>query len=270
MRSFISLMATTDKESSAVGTDTRPPMLEESDLESWKIRIERYIRGKPLGKLIWKSIKNRPCLINMKVHQRNTKFVNNLPLYWGKYVTIVKNSNDISTVTQSTSSPSQYVPLPPQYAPTPQHAPQSTNDAMLATMNQIITIESVQRRAPGNKGKHAAIGSQGKVWFKDKTLLMEAKEKGVILDAEAEAFLADVECTTPYAEPLAITTTMAFEVSHEDAHDSDVDEAPHAAAAFMANLMQSGPSIGQGTSNDIDFHSEVHTFDNHFFGNMNL
>ncbi|GJY76023.1 hypothetical protein Tco_0481139, partial [Tanacetum coccineum] len=51
---------------------------------------------------------------------------------------------------------------------------------------------------------------------------------------------------------------------------SDVDEAPHAAAAFVANLMQTGPSTGQGTSNDIDFHSKVHTYDNHFFENMNL
>ncbi|GJR87211.1 hypothetical protein Tco_0211222 [Tanacetum coccineum] len=87
---------------------------------------------------------------------------------------------------------------------------------------------------------------------------MEAKEKGVILDAEAEAFLADMECTTPYAEPLAITTTTTFEVSHEDAYDSDVDEAPHAAAAFMANLIQTGLSTGQGTSNDTDFHLEIH------------
>ncbi|GKD94784.1 hypothetical protein Tco_1374621 [Tanacetum coccineum] len=69
----------------------------------------------------------------------------------------------------------------------------------------------------------------------------------------AEAFLTDVECTTPYAEPLAITTTTAFEVSHEDAYDSDVDEAPHAAASFMANLMQTNPSAGQGTINDMIF-----------------
>ncbi|GJS80827.1 ribonuclease H-like domain-containing protein [Tanacetum coccineum] len=34
-------------------------------------------------------------------------------------------------------------------------------------------------------------------YFKDKALLMEAKEKGDVLDAEAEAFLADVECTAP-------------------------------------------------------------------------
>ncbi|GJW98803.1 reverse transcriptase domain-containing protein [Tanacetum coccineum] len=73
-------------------------------------------------------------------------------------------------------------------------------------------------------------------YFKDKMLLMEAKEKGTILDAEAEAFLADVEYTAPYDQPLAITTTNMFEISHEDAYDSDVDEGPHAAAAFMANL----------------------------------
>ncbi|GKC16197.1 hypothetical protein Tco_1012979, partial [Tanacetum coccineum] len=41
----------TDKESSAAGTDNRPPMLVESDYESWRIHIERYIRGKPLGSL---------------------------------------------------------------------------------------------------------------------------------------------------------------------------------------------------------------------------
>ncbi|GJU08471.1 hypothetical protein Tco_1124901 [Tanacetum coccineum] len=69
---------------------------------------------------------------------------------------------------------------------------------------------------------------------------------------------------------MAITTTTAFEVSHEDAYDSNVDEAPHAAAAFMANLMQTDPSTGQDTRNDTDFHSEVQTYDNHFFDNMHL
>nr|GEX85350.1 retrovirus-related Pol polyprotein from transposon TNT 1-94 [Tanacetum cinerariifolium] len=48
------------KDSSAAGTDNHPPMLKESDYESWKIRIERYIKGKTHGKLIWKSILNGP------------------------------------------------------------------------------------------------------------------------------------------------------------------------------------------------------------------
>ncbi|GJU64675.1 hypothetical protein Tco_1246510 [Tanacetum coccineum] len=258
-------MATTDKESSAAGTDNRPPMLEESDFESWKIRIERYIRGKPLGKLIWKSIKNGPTphptitvttgegeqqtqVTREKTDEEFTKVENNkeradiqatnilsqgLPRhifnilnqtettkeiwenvellmqgsglteqqkketlfdqyerFWANgnksihdyfYVTIVKNSKDISIVsyvdlythlnsyeqhamktlskmnqtsrnadplaymaqaTQSTSPLSQYVPPPPQYAPAPQQAPQSTNDAMLAMMNQIVNLLS--------------------------------------------------------------------------------------------------------------------------------
>nr|GEU50631.1 hypothetical protein [Tanacetum cinerariifolium] len=122
-----------------------------------------------------------------------------------------------------------------------------------------ITTKSVQRISTGNKGKQIATGSQGKLetcynyrgqghiareckeekrekdsqWFKDKALLMEAKEKGVVLDAEAEAFLADVECTAHYDDSLAITTTTAFE----------------------ANL--TGTSTREGTCNDTDFHSKV-------------
>ncbi|GJQ99048.1 hypothetical protein Tco_0522033 [Tanacetum coccineum] len=214
---------------------------------------------------------------NMKItkmeipfHHRNTKFVNDLPSYWGKYVTIVKNSKDILTVsyvdlythlknyeqhvmktfsktnqtfgnadplaymaqaTHSTSSPSQYVSPPPhgfqkQFPPTNNQLRTSTNPMTQAT----IQAGYVAREC---KEKKRAKDSQ---WFKDKALLMEAKEKGSILDAKAEAFLADVECTVPYAEPLAITTTTAFE----------------------------------GTSNDTDFHSEVQTYDNHFFDNMHL
>ncbi|GKD43414.1 hypothetical protein Tco_1268059 [Tanacetum coccineum] len=209
-------MATTDKESSAAGTDNRPPMLEESDFESWKIRIERYIReaennkdradiqatnilsqGLPryifntlkqteTAKEIWENVELLMQGFSLTEQQkketlfdqyerslkwksqfiRNTKFVNNLPLYWGNYVIIVKNSKDISTVsyvdlytllksyeqhalktlskmnqtsgntnplayiakaTLLTSSPSQYVPPPPQYAPALQQAPQSTS-----------------------------------------------------------------------------------------------------------------------------------------------
>nr|GEW07185.1 retrovirus-related Pol polyprotein from transposon TNT 1-94 [Tanacetum cinerariifolium] len=199
----------------------------------------------------------------------------------GKYVTIVKNNKDISTAsyvslythlksyeqhamktlskmnqtsrnadplaymahaTKSTSLPSQYVPPSPQYASVPQQTPQSTNDAMLATMNQIVNL--LRHVARQCREKKRAKDSQ---WFKDKALLMEAKQKGSVLDVEAEAFLADVECIVPYDEPLAITTTTAFEVSHEDVYDSDVDKAPHAAITFTANLMQTGPSTGQGS-----------------------
>nr|GEW55092.1 hypothetical protein [Tanacetum cinerariifolium]GEW60154.1 hypothetical protein [Tanacetum cinerariifolium] len=45
------------------------------------------------------------------------------------------------------------------------------------------------------------------------------------------------------------------------------DKESSAAVAFMANL--TGTSTGEGTSNDIDFHSEVHTHNNHSFEYVN-
>ncbi|GJV21828.1 putative reverse transcriptase domain, ribonuclease H-like domain, aspartic peptidase domain protein [Tanacetum coccineum] len=481
------------EDSSAAGTDNRPPMLEENDYESWKIRIERYIKGKTHGKLIWKSIINGPSphpqitdpvpdnspagtvmqprnktdeefdaadtlkeqcdiqasnilsqglprrifntlnqnesakeiwdslalimkgagqtidrrkedlfdeyerfrakgnepiydyfvrfhkLINdMKVtklviptHQMNTKFVNNLPSYWSKYVTNVKNAKDMSTVSyvdlfthlrsyeehamktlrkqeqsssvadplaylakttlqlvpthSTTNSPSQLTPV---LASTSSSPAQSHDAAMLATMQQIanllsgfqkqfpptnnqlrsssntrsqatvhdgqITTETVQRRAPGNVGNTGSRGNQNNgqgvnnqrkvicyncreeghvarqckepkrpkdsLWHQDKAMLLQAKEKGAVLDAEAEAFLADVECTVPLAEPLALSTTNMFQVSHEDAYDSDVDDEPNAAAAFMANLSSSSSQINKvRTFNDTIFETVSHS-----------
>ncbi|GJS94579.1 hypothetical protein Tco_0801547 [Tanacetum coccineum] len=40
-----------------------------------------------------------------------------------------------------------------------------------------------------------------------------------------------------------MATTNIFEVNHEDAYDSDVDEGPNAAAAFMANLSSTMATI---------------------------
>ncbi|GKB49793.1 retrovirus-related pol polyprotein from transposon TNT 1-94 [Tanacetum coccineum] len=178
-----------NEETNAAGTDTRPPMLVESDYDSWKIRIHRYIRGKPNGKQIWKSIQNGPTphpmitdppptdsaavpaprkkldsefseeenklemadtqaeiilsqgrtiqqrkedlfdeyerfraignesihdyfvrfhklvndmkitQLNIPTHQMNTKFVNNLPAYWGK-LTMTQIANLLSIVTE--------------------------------------------------------------------------------------------------------------------------------------------------------------------------
>ncbi|GJY64567.1 uncharacterized mitochondrial protein-like protein [Tanacetum coccineum] len=384
----------TDKESSAAGTDNRPPMLVESDYDSWKIRIHRYIRGKPLGKLIWNSIQNGPSphpmvtdaptegqtgvnmprmkldseftpeetnrenadtqaeiilsqglprhifnilnqtntakeiwdnvemlmqgsgrtlqqrkedlfdeferfraignepihdyfvhfhkLVNdMKItqleiptHQLNTKFVNNLPSYWayeprsgGSGTKTLKKQEQSSSIIDPLAYMAQATPttsLPPPSTSQPQPAVFSGHPPTRGHMLGQIITETVQRRAPGNVGNTGNQGTknyrqmtdnvgkkvicyncrgEGHVsrqckekkrvkdsqYFKDKMLLMEAKEKGTVLDAEAEAFLADVECTAPYDQPLAIATTNMFEVSHENAYDSDIDKGPHAA-----------------------------------------
>ncbi|GJW52516.1 retrovirus-related pol polyprotein from transposon TNT 1-94 [Tanacetum coccineum] len=329
-----------NEETNAAGTDTRPLMLVENDYESWKIRIHRYIRGKPNGKLIWKSIQNGPtphpmitdppptgstvvpaprkkldyefneeenklemadtqaeiilsqgrtlqqrkedlfdeyeCFraignesihdyfvrfhklvndmkitqLNIPTNQMNTKFFSSQPT--------AQSSNDalMATMTQIANLLSGFQK---QFPPTNNQLRTSSNSKTHATVHdgQIVT-EPVQRKAPGNVGN---TGARGKKYFKDKMLLMEAKEKGATLDAEAEAFLADVECTAPYDQPLAMTTTNIFEVNHEDAYDSDVDESPNAAASFMANL-----SSTSATNSQVN---EVHSNENEIFDNVN-
>nr|GEY40729.1 hypothetical protein [Tanacetum cinerariifolium] len=158
-----------------------------------------------------------------------------------------------------------------QFPPTNNQLRTSSNSRSHAMVHdgQIVT-ETIQRKAPCNVGHVSRQCKEKKrvkdsQYFKDKMMLMEAKEKGAVLDAEAESFLADVECTAPYDQPLVITTINIFEVSHEDAYNSDVDDRPHAATAFMANLSSTSGTNGATTS----YVNEVHTNDNQIFDNVN-
>nr|GFC77006.1 hypothetical protein [Tanacetum cinerariifolium] len=57
-------------------------------------------------------------------------------------------------------------------------------------------------------------------WYVDKALLLNAQEKGEVLDVEAEAFLADVECTAPYeGHPSSSNNISINEVQTNDADD---------------------------------------------------
>ncbi|GKE03982.1 retrovirus-related pol polyprotein from transposon TNT 1-94 [Tanacetum coccineum] len=70
--------------------------------------------------------------------------------------------------------------------------------------------------------------------FKDKMLLMQAQENGVILDEEELLFLAD-KC---------------------DAFDSDVDDEPTAQTIFMANLSSAGSANPQAGPSNASILSE--------------
>nr|GFC62153.1 hypothetical protein [Tanacetum cinerariifolium] len=72
------------------------------------------------------------------------------------------------------------------------------------------------------------------------------------------------ECTAPYDQPLALTTTNLFEANHEDAYDSDLDEGPYASAAFMANLSSTCGTNGSSSSHI----NEVQISDDLFFSDV--
>nr|GEX72196.1 retrovirus-related Pol polyprotein from transposon TNT 1-94 [Tanacetum cinerariifolium] len=88
------------------GSDTRPPILDKTDFVSWQQRIRLYCQGKENGVNILKSIDEgsfrmgtlRETLIeelkNIKMTmsrmQLNSKFINNMLLEYGRFVTVVK------------------------------------------------------------------------------------------------------------------------------------------------------------------------------------
>ncbi|GJW69324.1 putative reverse transcriptase domain-containing protein [Tanacetum coccineum] len=65
-------------------------------------------------------------------------------------------------------------------------------------------------------------------YFKDKMLLMNAHENGVVLDEEQLLFLAEEQVTNfdEDVDDLALNVDHVFEADQCDAFDSDVDEAP--------------------------------------------
>ncbi|GJW58487.1 hypothetical protein Tco_0105218 [Tanacetum coccineum] len=268
-----------NEETNAAGTDTRPPMLVESDYDSWKIRIHRYIRGKPNGKLIWKSIQNGPTphpmitdppptgstvvpaprkkldsefneeenKLEMADTQAEIILSQGLPRHifniLNKTSTAKEIWDNVELLMQGSEHGHFYHELFRKLYPISKHmsphakktlkkqeqsesivdtltllsqpTAQSSNDALMATMTQIANLLSgFQKQFPptnnqlrtSSNSKSAFVQDgrivtepvQGKApakdsqYFKDKMLLMEAKEKGASLDAEAKAFLADV------------------------------------------------------------------------------
>nr|GEV81579.1 retrovirus-related Pol polyprotein from transposon TNT 1-94 [Tanacetum cinerariifolium] len=112
---------------------------------------------------------------------------------------------------------------------------------------------------------------QNSEYFKDKMLLMQAKENGVALDAEQLLFLAsgqdnvfndDVDVQP--VQDLALNVDNVFQADDCDAFDFDVDEAPTAQTMFMANLSSADPVTDKaGPSYDSDILSEVPDYEHY-------
>ncbi|GJT74624.1 retrovirus-related pol polyprotein from transposon TNT 1-94 [Tanacetum coccineum] len=100
-------------------------------------------------------------------------------------------------------------------------------------------------------------------YFKDKMLLMNAHENGVVLDEEQLLFLTGEQVTNfdEDVDDLALNVDHVFEADQCDAFDSDVDEAPTTQTMFMVNLSsedpiydEAGPSYDSNTPFEVQDH----------------
>ncbi|GJS60217.1 hypothetical protein Tco_0655001 [Tanacetum coccineum] len=284
----------TNEETNAAGTDTRPPMLVEDDYDSWKIRIQRYIRGKPNGKLIWKSIQNGPTPHPMvtdppptgstivpgprkkldsefndeenKLEMADTQAEIILSQGLPRHIFNILNQtstakeiwDNVEMLMQGSGRTLQQrkEDLFDEYERFRAIGNESIHDYFVRFHKLVNDMKITQLEIPTHQMNTKFVNNLPAYWEER----LPAQEKGDLLDAEAKAFLADVECTAPYDQPQALTTTNMFQANHEDAYDSDVDEGPNAAVAFMANL-----SSTSATNNQVN---EVHSNDNQIFDNV--
>ncbi|GJS11132.1 hypothetical protein Tco_0367928 [Tanacetum coccineum] len=100
---------------------------------------------------------------------------------------------------------------------------------------------------------------QNSEYFKDKMLLMQAQENGVVLDEERLLFIAGGQDST-----FDDDVDQVFEADQCDDFDSDVDEALTAQTMFMVNLSSTDLIYDEaGPSYDSEILSEVQDHDNY-------
>ncbi|GJX73495.1 hypothetical protein Tco_0312090 [Tanacetum coccineum] len=80
-------------------------------------------------------------------------------------------------------------------------------------------------------------------WYKDKAMLVEAREGGQILDDEQLAFLIDPGVPDGQAIQTIIPNNAAFQTEDLDTYDSDCDDISNAKSVLIANISSYGSDV---------------------------
>ncbi|GKD49415.1 retrovirus-related pol polyprotein from transposon TNT 1-94, partial [Tanacetum coccineum] len=255
-----------DRESQLYDEFERFKMLPGENINEYYVRFHKLVND---IRNIWMTMPNI---------QLNSKFVNNMSPEWDRFITIVKLNKGL----KETNHEQLYAYLK-QYE---KHAAQdrliikritlSTNDP-LPFVSSFRGMQNRARNVNASQGKpikcynYNGIGHiarnctqpkrlKNSDYFKDKMLLMQAQENGVVLDEEELLFLAgeqgntfDADVDNQLVHDLALNEDNIFQADECDAFDSDFDDEPTTQTISMANLS----SASVTNQNEHEIHNEV-------------
>ncbi|GJR17258.1 retrovirus-related pol polyprotein from transposon TNT 1-94 [Tanacetum coccineum] len=138
--------------------------------------------------------------------------------------------------------------------------------------NQPRVITCYNCKGEGHMAKQCTAKKRVKdsEWFKDKMLLAQAQNAGVVLNEEQQDFLADSLDETDDCEDLQLQAIANFKAYYVDVYDSDCDDEATTNAISMANLSPVG-SLNDDTvapRYDSDTLSEVPHYDTYHDSDM--
>ncbi|GJY15949.1 reverse transcriptase domain-containing protein [Tanacetum coccineum] len=193
--------------------------------------------------------------MKMEQFQVNTKFLNNLPPEWSKFVTDVKLVKDLHTT--NFDQLHAYLEQHELHANEIRLMRERRTEGNYSGQQRVVKCFNCQgeghmaRQCPKPKRKRDA------TWFREKVLLVEAQGNGKVLNEEELEFLADPGIAEGPVTQSVITHNAAYQADDLDAYDSDCDEISTAKAVLMANLSSYGSDvlsevpISDNTNNDM-------------------
>nr|GEV14313.1 RNA-directed DNA polymerase, eukaryota [Tanacetum cinerariifolium] len=224
--------------------DNRPPMLDKDLYDSWKSRMELYMKNREHGRMIFKSVENGPLIWHTVKENRVTKIKKYVELSTVEKIQadcdikatniILQGDDPIACLNKEmaflTAVASSRFPSTNNLLRTPSN---TRNQASI--QDGRVIVQQVQGRqawkcTQPKRPKNAA-------WYKDKAMLAEAREVGQIFDEEQLAFLANLGVPDGQAVQTIIPNNAAFQTDDLDTYDSNCDDISNAKAILMANIL---------------------------------